>query len=143
MYTPDVIFSPYLISLFYTSVLLVHITTTTTILRPFFRDHPGEPVPEENFWTLWCKGRLIEADTLTIWLGATPSGLTGWSGARWSVCLPLLIFPCTIKSRSSLLAPAHPGGPRTRALKRMVVCSSGRASVFGRCPFAVLRSTCS
>jgi len=33
-------------------------------------------VPEENFWTLWCKGRLKEADTLTIWLGATPSGLT-------------------------------------------------------------------
>jgi len=32
-------------------------TTTTTIFRPFFRDHPGEPVPEENFWTLWCKGR--------------------------------------------------------------------------------------
>jgi len=25
---------------------------TTTVLRPFFRDHPGEPVPEENFWTL-------------------------------------------------------------------------------------------
>jgi len=48
---------------------------TTTILRPFFWDHPGEPVPEENFWTLWCKGRLTEADTLTIWLGATPSGL--------------------------------------------------------------------
>jgi len=33
-------------------------------------------VPEENFWTLWCKGRLTEADTLTIWLGATPSGLS-------------------------------------------------------------------
>jgi len=33
-------------------------------------------VPEENFWTLWCKGRLTEADTLTIWLGATPAGLT-------------------------------------------------------------------
>jgi len=30
----------------------------TTALRPFFRDHPSEPVPEENFWTLWCKGRL-------------------------------------------------------------------------------------
>jgi len=27
-----------------------------------FWDHPGEPVPEENFWTLWCKGRLTEAD---------------------------------------------------------------------------------
>jgi len=50
--------------------------TTTTGLPPFFRDHPGEPVPEENFWTLWCKGRLTEADTVTIQPGATPSGLT-------------------------------------------------------------------
>jgi len=50
-------------------------TTTTTILRPFVRDHLGEPVLEENFWTLWCKGRLTEADTPTIWLIATPSGL--------------------------------------------------------------------
>jgi len=41
-----------------------------------FRDHPGEPVPEENFWTLWCKRRLTEADTLTIRLGASSSGLT-------------------------------------------------------------------
>jgi len=49
---------------------------TITVLRPFFRDHPGEPVPEENFWTLCCKGRLTEADTPTIRLGATPSGLT-------------------------------------------------------------------
>jgi len=48
----------------------------TNFLRPFFRDHPGEPVPEENFWTLWCKGRLMEADTQTIRLGASPSGLT-------------------------------------------------------------------
>ena len=49
--------------------------THTTVLRPFFRDHPGELVPEENFWTLWCKGRLTEADTPTIRLGAIPSGL--------------------------------------------------------------------
>jgi len=49
---------------------------TTTILWPFFWDHPGEPVLEENFWTLWCNGRLTEADTLTIRLGATPSGLS-------------------------------------------------------------------
>ena len=34
-----------------------------------------------------------------------------WRPAGWSVCLPLLIFPCTINSRRSLLAPAHPGGP--------------------------------
>jgi len=51
-------------------------TTTTTVLRPFFQDHPGEPVPKENFWTLWCKGRLTKADTPTIRLGATPSRLT-------------------------------------------------------------------
>jgi len=50
--------------------------TTTTILRPFFQDHTDEPVPEDNFWTLWCKGRLTEADTLTIRLGATPTGPT-------------------------------------------------------------------
>jgi len=40
-----------------------------------------------------------------------------WRPAGWSVCLPLLIFPYTIKSRSSLLAPAHPGGPGKRAVK--------------------------
>ena len=41
-----------------------HTTTTiTTVLRPFFRDHPAQPVPEENFRTLWCKGRLTEADS--------------------------------------------------------------------------------
>jgi len=51
-------------------------THTTTVLRPIFWDHPGEPVPEEKFWTLWCKGRLTEADTPTIRLGATPSRLT-------------------------------------------------------------------
>ena len=49
---------------------------TTNVLRPIFRDHPGEPVPEENFWTLWCKVRFTEEDTPTIWLGATPSRLT-------------------------------------------------------------------
>jgi len=29
--------------------------TTTTVLPPFFQDHLFEPMPEENFWTLWCK----------------------------------------------------------------------------------------
>jgi len=41
-----------------------------------FQDHSGKPVPVEDFWTFWCKGRLTKADTLTIRLGATPSGLT-------------------------------------------------------------------
>ena len=40
-----------------------------------------------------------------------------WHPAGWSVFLPLLIFPCTMKSRSSLLALAHPGGPGKRAVK--------------------------
>jgi len=40
-----------------------------------------------------------------------------WRPAGWSMYLPLLIFPCTIKSRSSLLAPAHPGGPGKGAVK--------------------------
>jgi len=50
--------------------------TPTKRLWPFFRDHPGEPVPEDNFWTLWFKGRLTEADTPTIRLVATPSKLS-------------------------------------------------------------------
>jgi len=54
---------------------LPHYTHTTTILRPFFQDHAGEPLREEKFWTLWCKGRLTEADTLTIQMGATSPGL--------------------------------------------------------------------
>jgi len=40
-----------------------------------------------------------------------------WRPAGWSLCLPLFISPCTIKSRSSLLAPAHPDGPGKRAVK--------------------------
>jgi len=42
-----------------------------------------------------------------------------WHPAGWSMCLPLFIFPCTIKSRSSLLALAHAGGLRKRAVKRL------------------------
>jgi len=52
-----------------------HNTTPQPFYGPFW-DHPGKPVPEENFWTLWCKGRLTKADTLTVQLGASPSGLT-------------------------------------------------------------------
>jgi len=62
-----------------------------------------------------------------------------WRPARLSVCLPLSIFPCTIKSRSSLLAPAHPGSPGKRAVKRlwwwytrgfMIRCSKSNPSMF-------------
>jgi len=46
-------------------------------------------VPEENFWTSWCKGRLTEADTPTIRLGATPSRLTSVHFHH-----PLIFFTC-------------------------------------------------
>jgi len=45
------------------------------------------------------------------------------------VCLPLLLSPCTIKSRSSLLAPAHPGGPGKRAVKQLWWCGISCKSV--------------
>jgi len=45
-----------------------------------------------------------------------------WHPAGWLVCQPLLIFPFTIKPRSSLLAPADLGGPGKRSLKTVVVC---------------------
>jgi len=56
-----------------------------------------------------------------------------WRRAGWSVWLPLLIFPCTIKSRSSLLAPAHPGGHRKRAVKRMQCIKYCNAFIFKYC----------
>jgi len=57
-------------------------TTPQPFYGSFFRDHRGEPVPEENFWTLWCKERVTEVDTPTIRLGTTPSGLSS------KQCLP-------------------------------------------------------
>ena len=53
----------------------------------------------------------------------------GWRPAGWLVCLPLLVFPCTIKSRSSLLASAHPGGLGKRAVKRLWCGGGGGVSV--------------
>ena len=42
--------------------------------------------------------------------GVTPSRMVSVSAS---------VNLCTIKSRSSLLAPAHPGGPGKRAVKRL------------------------
>ena len=39
-----------------------------------------------------------------------------WCPGGWSVCLPLLVFPCTIKSRSSILVPDYPDGPGKRVV---------------------------
>jgi len=53
-------------------------------------------------------GSLIRPD------GVVPSRIVGGSVSD--------ISPCTIKSRRFLLAPAHPGGPGKRAVKRFCVC---------------------
>jgi len=37
------------------STFTSHTHTHTPFYGPL-RDHPGKPVPEEIFWTLWCKG---------------------------------------------------------------------------------------
>ena len=45
--------------------------------QPFHGPFSGTvPVLEENFWTLWCKGRLTETGTSIIRMGATPSRLS-------------------------------------------------------------------
>jgi len=63
-----------------------------------------------NFRKIWGDG---EGGHWLVWME--------WRPAGWSVCLPLLIYPCTIQSRSSLLAAAHPGGAGKRAVKWLCV----------------------
>jgi len=46
---------------------------THTHTQPFYGPFSGTT---RVSWTLWCKGRLTDADTLTTRLGATPSRLT-------------------------------------------------------------------
>jgi len=48
---------------------------TTTVLQPFFRDHPGEPVPEENFWTLLPRHRRTNFGHWAF----TVAGPTAWN----------------------------------------------------------------
>jgi len=64
-------------------------------------------------WRCWLGGRKGIRPVKNMGDGGGGHWLVRmeWRPAGWSVCLPLLIFPCTIKSRSSLLAPAYPGGP--------------------------------
>ena len=52
-----------------------HDHTTIGPYGPFCGTTQASQCQKRN-WTLWCKGRLTEANTPTIRLGATPSGLT-------------------------------------------------------------------
>jgi len=59
------------------SHLLLRYDNTHT--QPFYDPFFGTTLVsrcQKTFWTLWCKGRLTEANISTIQLGATPSGLT-------------------------------------------------------------------
>jgi len=71
------------------------------------------PLKNEGWWR-WA---LITLD------GVAPSRMVGMSAS--------VILPCTIKSRGRfLLAPAYPGSPWKRVVKRLCVCvCSGRDSV--------------
>ena len=57
-----------------------------------------------------------------------------WCPASWSVSASVNL-PCTIKSRSSLLAPALPGGPGKRAV-------NGCGVVLVLLPFPTTSSPC-
>ena len=82
------------------STFLIMIISTTTVLRPFVRDYPGELVPEETFThpPYWSSSNLyqllpsttihsilpVQITCLTIFLhNLSPSDLwsTSWSGA--------------------------------------------------------------
>jgi len=70
-----------------------------TTPQPFYGPYSGTTrvsrCQKRNFWTLWCKGRLTEADTPTIRMGATPSGL----------CSAHLLHPPFFTGRMPFLRP--------------------------------------
>jgi len=53
-----------------------HHHTSQPFYGPFSGTTRVSRCQKRNFWSLWCKERLTEADTSTIRLGTTPSGLT-------------------------------------------------------------------
>ena len=79
-----------------------HTQTHTAILWPFFQDHPGEPVPEEIFfWTFMVQGKITEADTLTIRLDTTLSGLINGPSPSSPIFMPVALPAATL--------PLYPG----------------------------------
>jgi len=103
------------------AVLVSELLTTP---QPFYgQDHPGEPVPEENFWTLWRMGRLTEADTPTIRLGATASAPRAHGLCRMAI---QAVFRSVILARLLYALPAWWGFAGTQ--DRQKVCSFLRRS---------------
>jgi len=84
------------------------------------------PVQKYGGWWRWA---LVSLD------GVAPSWMVSVSSS--------VNLPCTIKSRSFLLAPAHLGGPGKRAVKQLWCGGGGiwhwRASIMGAVPFTQKR----
>jgi len=80
--------------------------------------------PQPFFSRLYCLGISIAYDDVFSLIGTVYGGWWRWSlvspdGVAPSRVVSVsasVIYPCTIKSRISLLAPAHPGGPEKRAV---------------------------
>jgi len=67
----------------------------------------------------WWRWALVSPD------GVAPSQMVGVSASD--------DLPLQTKSRSSLLAPAHPSGPGKRAIKRLWWCGGYNSENSGRC----------
>jgi len=66
------------------------------------------------------------------WALVSPDGV---APSQMVVCLPLLIFPCTMKCSSSLLALAHLCGPGKRAIKRLWLLWCGIKTLLMNTPY--------
>jgi len=93
---------------------------TTVLPEPFYGPFSGTTrvswCQKRNFWTLWCKGRLIEANTPTIRLGATPSRLTSVQ------CPPSPSSPCFLQAGCPSCRPTN----SVKALKATSAFGLGR-----------------
>ena len=97
---------------------------TVTVYFVFYEHHGQLPSVHRHCWLGGRKGiRPVKrwgdggGGHWLVWMEWRPAGR--------SVCLPLLIFHCTIKSRGSLLAPAHQGRPGKPGCKTVVVVTLG------------------
>jgi len=89
--------------------MLVHILFVFSALTLLFGRQEGHPACKKE-WGGWQRWALVSLD------GVAPSRMAGVSAS--------VNFPCTMKSRSSLLATAHPDGPGKRAVKRLWWCGT-------------------
>ena len=103
----------------------------------WYGDGAGNTVEENSSVFSLIRMRYLPSVLSHCWMGGRKGiwpvkNMGGW--CRWAlvsldgVALSQMVsvsasvnLPCTIKSRSSLLAPAHPGGPGKRAVKGVVV----------------------